>query len=102
MRFLVTTTAKFPIPPEVAPRLMEALGAWANKYTQSGKLETVWSDAGRRGGGGILNVDSLDELDAIMTEFPIGPFSEIEIQPIVDLADSLQRTKQLFEAMGGG
>ena len=28
--------------------------------------------------------------------------AEIEIQPIEDLADSLQRAKQLFEAMGGG
>ena len=77
MRFLVTTTSKFPMPPEVAPDLIEALGAWANRYTQSGKLETVWASAGKPAGGGVLNVDSLDELDAIMTEFPVGPFSEI-------------------------
>jgi muconolactone delta-isomerase len=102
MRFVVTSTAQFPIPPEMAPRVMDAMIAWFNKYTQNGKLETGWSEAGRRGGGGILNVDSLEELDAILTELPIGPFSEIEVRPIVDLVDSIERGKQAFAAMAGG
>jgi muconolactone delta-isomerase len=102
MRFLVTTTTQFPIPPEMAPPVMDGMIAWFNKYTQSGKIETGWSDAGRRAGGGILNVDSLEELDAILTELPIGPFSEVEVQPIVDLLDSIERGKQAFAAMAGG
>ncbi len=94
MKFLVTSTTKNPIPPEMVPALVDAMAAWASKYTESGKLEAVWSFAGLAGGGGIANVDSLEELDAILVEFPFGPFSEIEILPIVDLNESLQRLKQ--------
>ena len=101
MKFLVISKLKFPLPPEAAPGLMDALAAWAEKYTASGKLEAVWANAGRPGGGGIVNVDSLEELDAIMLESPIGPFSEIEIHPITHLNDSLQRAKQAFQAMAG-
>jgi muconolactone delta-isomerase len=102
MRFLVTSNSEFQVPPELGPGMIDALAAWADKHTQSGKLEMVWSDAGSRGGGGILNVDSLEELDAIMTEFPAGPFSNVEVTPIVDLHESLQRGKQAMEAMMGG
>jgi muconolactone delta-isomerase len=102
MRFLVTTKVKFQMPPEVAPQLMTALSAWAKKYADNGKMEAVWANAGSAGGGGILSVSSLGELDAIMAEFPIGPFSEVEVVPITDLQPSLERTQQMFEAMVGG
>ena len=75
MRFLVTSTSKHQVPPEALPGLLDALIAWANKYTESGKFEAIWATAGRAGGGGIINADSLEELDAIMVEFPLGPFS---------------------------
>ena len=49
-------------------------------------------------------MDSLEELDAVMAEFPFGATSDIEIIPLVDLDASLQRMKQFLEAMvaGGG
>lgn len=101
MKFLVITKPVYPIPPEAAPGLMDAMTAWVNQNTDSGKFEVTWAFAGKSGGGGIVNVDSLDELDAIMVGFPFGPFSEIEIHPIVDLNDSIQRSKQAFQAMAG-
>jgi muconolactone delta-isomerase len=81
---------------------MDALSAWAKKYTGNGKMETIWADAGRAGGGAILNVDSLEELDAIMIEFPIGAFSDVTVVPITDLQASLEQSKQMFQAMAGG
>ncbi len=44
-------------------------------------------------------MESLDELDAVMAGFPFGPFSDIDIVPIVDLESSLQRTKDALQAM---
>ena len=102
MKFLVTTSVKFQMPPEAAPRIMEALSAWAAKYRGNGKMEAVWANAGRAGGGGILNVESLEELDAIMLEFPAAPFSDIQVVPITELQGSLKRSKEMFEAMAGG
>lgn len=99
MRFLVTTIANSTPPPEAMVGLLDAMKAGAAKYTESGKFETVWSLAGKPGGGGVVNVSSLEELDAIFTEFPLGPFSDIEIQPIVEFSASIDRAKQAFLAM---
>ena len=42
-------------------------------------------------------MDSLEELDAIMAEFPFGPFSDTEIVPIVDLVPALQRANRSWK-----
>jgi len=54
------------------------------------------------GGGGIANVGSLEELDAVMAEFPFGAISDVEVIPLVDLDASLERMKQSVEAMVAG
>ena len=102
MKFLVTTKSKYMMPPEAGPGLMAALSAWAKKYTDNGKMEAVWSSAGTDGGGGIFNVESIEELDAIMTEFPIAPFSEVKVTPITDLHASLERLMKAMQARAGG
>ncbi len=99
MRFLVVSKASQPLPPEMAMGLVEAMEGWVQKYTASGKFEQSWGVAGAQAGGGILNVNSLEELDAIMVEFPFGPFSDIEISGLVDLETSLKNIKQAIQAM---
>jgi muconolactone D-isomerase len=98
MRFLITAKNKFPIPPEIGPGLADATIAWGKKYTANGKIEQLWTVAGVAAGGGIANVNSSDELDAIMTEFPLGPFSEIEVYPLADLVGSMERLKKATQA----
>ena len=99
MRFLVVAKAKTPFPPEMAMGLVDAMSAWARKHTASGKFEQVWGVAGVQAGGGIANVNSLEEMDAIMAEFPFGPFSDVEVSGLVDLESSLKNTKQAIQAM---
>ncbi len=102
MRFLITGKNKFPMPPEMAPAIVDATIAWAKKYTGNGKLEQLWGLAGIAGGGGIVNVGSPDELDTIMTEFPLGPFTDIEVHPLTDFAGSMERLKQVMQAAAPG
>ena len=104
IRFLVISKPQFPVPPEMALGLFDAMVAWVTKYKGSGKIEQAWSYAGGGGGGGIANVESLEELDAFMAEYPFGPFSETKYIPLVDVVPSLQRFKQAMQAMmaGGG
>ena len=99
MKFLVISKQKYQIPPEAAVPLIDAFMAYIDKYTASGKLETIWSYAGGQDGGGIANVGSLDELDALLAEYPFRPFSDVEIHPLVDTKGSIQRTKQRILAM---
>ena len=79
--------------------LIDALMAWTNGYTASGKMEQVWSFGGQPGGGGILNVESLEELDEIMSAFPFAPFSEINVIPLVDLEQSMRHLRNAISAM---
>jgi muconolactone D-isomerase len=69
--------------------MVEGMKQWVAAHRQSGKMEQVWAFAGSNGGGGILNVDSHEELDAIMAGFPFGPFSQIEVLPLADIDASL-------------
>jgi hypothetical protein len=95
MRFLVTTDPKHMAPPELIPMLIDGMDGWLSKYKSN--FVAVWSSAGKPGGGGIVEVDSPEQLDQMMIEFPFGPFSEIRIMPIVELRESLRKVKAHFE-----
>jgi muconolactone delta-isomerase len=102
MRYLVVTKQTTPMPPEMVPALFAAMKAFSARYTASGKIEQSWSFAGLSGGGAILDVASPEELDEIMAEFPLGPFSQIEIYGLVHLDKSLDAAAKAFEATMGG
>jgi muconolactone delta-isomerase len=97
MKFLIVSKNKHMLPPEMAPALIDATLSWLEKY--SGKIEQAWAFAGQQGGGGIVNVESLEELDNIQIEFPLGPFSELKVYPLVDIENSFKHQKQVIQAM---
>jgi muconolactone delta-isomerase len=105
MRFLIVSKPKFMVPPELGLSLIDAFTAFIDKNKAAGKLEAAWSFTNTQGGGGIINVDSLEELDSLLAEYPYGPFNENEIYPLVDLKESMQRVKQVVQMraqqMGG-
>jgi muconolactone delta-isomerase len=76
--------------------------AWLAENSASGAIEQAWGFAGLGGGGGIVNVDSLEELDALMTSFPYGQVSEVEVYGLTDLGARMERFRAFFEAMEGG
>ncbi len=61
MKFLVISKPKHMVPPEVMVGLIDAINPWVARF--AGKIEQTLGFAGIQGGCGILNVDSLDELD---------------------------------------
>ena len=97
MQFLVITTVRESTPPEMFTPMMGALRQWAAHNTASGKIDPVFAFAGRPGGGGIFNVDSIEELDGIMAAFPFGQTSDIEIYPLTDLDGALDRAEVAFQ-----
>ncbi len=98
MKFLIISKNKHLTPPEVVPGLIDATLAWARKY--QGQIEQIWAVAGQQAGGGIADVESLEELDTILAELPLGPFSETEVYPLVDLDVSLQHQKESLHTIG--
>jgi len=94
MKFLVITKMRHPVSPDIAMGLFDDLITWSKKYVASKQLEQTWGFAGMYAGGGILQVNSLEELDSIMTEYPFGPFSDIEIYGLTDLVAAVERAKK--------
>ncbi len=97
MRFLVTTINRSPMPPEAAAMLVPAMKEWAARHSASGVFEQIWSFAGLQGGGGIANVDSLEQLDSVMAEFPFGPFSEIHVYGLADVNQAMDNFDRLMQ-----
>lgn len=104
MRFLVLTSAREAMPPESALPMVQAMKAWVAEHRGSGRMVEAFNFAGGQGGGGILEVESHEELDEIMAGFPLGPFSEIEVHALSDLdaaLDSFEKSiTQMMQAMG--
>ncbi len=94
MEFLMIAKMRHPVPPDIAPALFDDLIAWSKKYLASKQLLQTWGFAGLYAGGGILQVKSLDELDSVMTEYPFGPFSDIEVYGLTDLVAATERAKK--------
>ncbi len=101
MQFLVITKQANPAPPEMVLPLIDAMQAWVAQHRTSGKMKTVWAFAGTPGGGGVLEVDSHEELDAIMAGFPFQPFSSVEIIALSDIDKSLEGAKAAIQRMMG-
>jgi muconolactone delta-isomerase len=80
--------------------VIDAMHSWLQKYKK--KIEQSWGFADTQGGGGILHVESLEELDLILTEFPMGPFSETQVHGLVDLEPSLERLQITLQSMSSG
>ncbi|MBI4322584.1 MAG: hypothetical protein HY675_29180 [Chloroflexi bacterium] len=105
MRFLVIANPKHPVPLELAVGLSDAMVGWLTGLQERGKIETKFGYTGVPGGGCILNVDSAEEANSIIMQFPFGPFSEVQVHAVVDPIESVKQYKQLAQAMmppGGG
>ncbi len=103
MKFmLIGRGGKHPMPPEIAAGVFEATIQWHKNLMDSGKGEVSWGVAGQPIGLDVVNVDSLEELDEIVNAFPLAPFGDMEVLPLIDMAESLERTKQAVQAMTPG
>ena len=101
MRYLVLTKPLFPWPPDKVGAFMESLIAWGRKYQAIGQMEDIWCYSGKPGGGGILNVQSHDEFNNIMIEFPLFQFSDTECIPISDFEQTIIKQVQIMKDMMG-
>jgi len=99
MQFLIITKPSSPPPPEMVLPLIGAMEAWVAQGRKDGTSKAIWSFAGTQGGGGILEVESHEQLDEIMAGFPFAPFSSVEVYALADLDKSLAATRGVFEQM---
>lgn len=101
MRFLVVTQGNAPLPMDQAPLLVAGMQQWLAAHRASGKMKDAWVFAGTPGGGGILDVDSHEELDDIMSGFPFANWSETKVYALADIDHSMQTFASVLAQMGG-
>ena len=70
-------------------------------YRQQGKVVAGGALAGRKGGCGIFDVDSTEELHTLVSQLPMFPFIEWEIIPLNTVEYALELAKQALVAVQG-
>ena len=82
-----------PPPPDIKERVVKE---WEHVIAQrkEGKIVDAYGYADRKGGFIVYKVESREELEKLLNELPMAPFSEWEIIELVTLEEALERTKQ--------
>lgn len=98
MKFAIVTRPLGNLPPEAAGPLFQAAKQWFSDKTKEGIIDAVY---GFPEGGGltIANADSHEDLMNTVRDFPLFPFVEWEIRPLVDINKSLDSAVQMFQRM---
>lgn len=89
----------FPLPREQALELVVKEWETVISYRQQGKVLAGGALAGRKGGCGIFDVDSTEELHTLVSQLPMFPFIEWEVIPLVAPEYTLEGAKQALAAV---
>lgn len=87
MKFLAITQTKdsyYALPPETRMQTMLAGDAYIRKYLKSGKCKEMFETADLKGSVSIWEVGSSEEAARLMMENPWHPFTDFDIQPLVE------------------
>jgi muconolactone D-isomerase len=70
------------MPQEAADRLKQTERARAQELQRAGKWRHLWRIAGAYANISIFNVESCDELHALLSELPLFPYMDIAVAPL--------------------
>ncbi|MBL7124565.1 MAG: muconolactone delta-isomerase [Dehalococcoidales bacterium] len=93
------TKGTAPMPPdqfmELAVKQVETLSS----FQKRGKILAGGIAAGRRGSSAIWNVDSIEELQSLLTQLPMFPFTEAEVIPLLNYDKALENAKHVLASL---
>ena len=84
-----------PVPPEQFFKLAEKQVETLISYKRQGKILAGGIIAGRKGSYAIWDVDSIEELQRLVTQLPMFPFGENEFIPLISYEQALESVKRL-------
>jgi hypothetical protein len=96
MRFLVLSTPRATIPPELLPALVDRAEQWQERYSDHFPVGIGLFPGG--GGFGILDAPDEATLHKIIAEMPFSPFSNIEVRAFVDSAIGWSNIRESLSA----
>jgi hypothetical protein len=95
MQFL-TIVKPGPMPPPVDQ--IRRAQEWLRTRVDDGRFECAYAFPGG-GGCGIGRADSLEELMDDLLEYPLSPFVEYEVKPLVDMDTAFEKYIAFAERM---
>lgn len=93
------TKGVVPLPPEQFMELAVKQVETLISYKQQGEILAGGIMAGRRGSYAIWNVDSIQELQRLVTQLPMFPFTEAEIVPLISYEQAQESAKQTLASL---
>ena len=99
MKFLTLTSPRGNLPPAVAAAIFQDGKAWLNANLSNGTMDFVHGFP--EGGVGVINADSHEDLMEKMRGFPLFPFVDWQVRPLVDIDRSLDSAVEMFKKMAG-
>ena len=96
MLFHVRMNVNLPVsmPEDQAAALKQTEKELAQRLQTEGKWRHLWRIAGQYANISIFDVDSVDELHALLTSLPLFPYMQIEVMPLCRHPSSI-RTNDL-------
>ncbi|WP_020655305.1 muconolactone Delta-isomerase [Massilia niastensis] len=84
MLFHVRMNVNLPhsMPADQATQLKADEKALAQRLQEEGKWRHIWRIAGQYANISIFDVDSVDELHALLMSLPLFPYMQIEVMPL--------------------
>ena len=70
------------MPEDQATALKATEKAMSQRLQDSGKWRHLWRIAGQYANVSVFDVDSIDELHALLTALPLFPYMRIELMPL--------------------
>ena len=98
MKFLITTSPKGNLPPQMGESLFQAGKQWLAEKKNDGTID-VTHGFPEGGGVSIVNANSHGDLMNSIRDFPLFPFVDWDIRPLVDINESLDSAVAMFRKM---
>lgn len=99
MKFLVMTTRRqsAPIPPEAIARILNAQREWFDEHLSDGTFDCVYGYPQGGGGVGIVNADTTEALNELLTGSPVFPIADFDVRPLTDVTVALENGAKALE-----
>jgi len=99
MKYLITAApGQQMVPPKMGAALMTAAKGWLEAKIADGSFDSVHLFFGG-GGFAIGNSDSHEQMLEDMLEYPLYPFFDWEIKPLLELNESMEKYARFYEKL---
>jgi muconolactone delta-isomerase len=103
MKFLVLSKPRSVTPPLANPiAAYEAAREFLKAGLADGRIDCVYQFADGRRAVTIGNADSAEEIWEALTSYPLSPFQEYEVYPLVDTAYVFDKAIERMKKAAGG